>query len=473
MKSITKYCLALFVLIAAMVVNQACNKIDQNDEYNYVQSDRIGLLNTNLNLQVEGGSASNIVALTGSYSNWTVTSSDSWLTVEKSTTTENGKEEPTIKVTAAPNDGYTRKATVTVSLQTGDKTVTKAFTVTQGTSLADPAVTLSAGTLNFAAVSEVKSVTLTTNQSVWEATSTAAWFTISKSGNTLSINVTANASTAAREATVEVVAGTAPNTAKATLRVVQAKPDDGNNITVSGIELIKVTGGDFMMGAQNTDPTGANYGVIATGSGFNANQGPIHKVTLSDFYIGKFLITQAQWLDVMSSNPSKNVGSNNPVEYVDWNMASEFVTKLSQKTGKTFRLPTEAEWEYAARGGSKSNGYVFAGGNVSATVANFVASTADRDNSRTTPGGTFLPNELGIYDMSGNLYQWCSDYFGSYTAGDKVNPTGPATGTNRCMRGGSWWHLQTSVYYRGNNAPTYTGTHANAGLTGFRVVYIP
>ncbi|QEC42564.1 SUMF1/EgtB/PvdO family nonheme iron enzyme [Pseudobacter ginsenosidimutans] len=474
MKHIFKYCLAVSLLVTAMLVNHSCNKVDASDEYgDFLQPDRIGLLNTSVNLNVQGEGAQNIIAITGPHSGWTVTSSESWLTVEKGTTSENGKEEPVVKLSAATNTGYSRKATVTIKLEGTEKEVTKTFTVTQASALPEPAVSLPATTLNFTATAENKTVTLTTNQTEWTATSDATWFTISKNGKDLIIAVTANTGNAPREAVVNIVAGVAPNTAKATLRVVQAKADDINNITVSGIELVRVEAGTFKMGAQNTDATAANYGVIATGSGYAANQGPIHNVTLSEFYIGKYLITQAQWVDVMGTNPSKNIGNNNPVEYVNWTMAADFVAKLSLKTGKTFRLPTEAEWEYAARGGKNSNGYVFSGGNASAVVANFVANTADRDNSRTTPGGTFLPNELGIYDMSGNLYQWCSDYFAAYTADDQVNPTGPATGTNKVMRGGSWWHLQTTVYYRGNNTVTYTGTHANAGLTGLRVVYVP
>lgn len=477
MKNSLKSCFAILMLMASMINITSCNKFDDIDKYDqFAQPSRIGVFNPTLNLNVQGEEVYNIVTLNGVYSDWSVASTADWLTLQKGMTNENGKDEHTVKVKATPNTGYSRTGVVTVTIVNGDKTVSKTFNVVQASNLASPAVSLSEATIHLTAVAESKSVTLTTNQTVWTATTTADWLTLTQSGEVLTVAALKNTGMLGREAVVTIVAGTAPNTATTTLKVVQALPDNATSITVNGIELILVEKGSFMMGAQNTNPSAAGYGVMSDGTGYSANQSPIHKVTFTkDIYIGKYLITQAQWNELITTNPSRNVGNNNPVEYVDWNMANDYLQKLRTKTAKNFRLPTEAEWEYAARGGNQSNGYMFSGSNVASLAGNFIsAATNDaRNASRTTPGGRYLPNELGIYDMSGNLYEWCSDYFGNYSAGEQTDPTGAATGTNRVIRGASWWHLPTTVYFRGNNAPTYTGTHANAGLTGFRVVYVP
>jgi len=138
----------------------------------------------------------------------------------------------------------------------------------------------------------------------------------------------------------------------------------------------------------------------------------------------------------MGKNPSTFTGDNLPVEQVSWNKTQDFIKKLNQKTGKNYRLPTEAEWEYAARGGNKSKGYKYAGSNN----INDVAWYTSNSNSKTHEVGTKLPNELGIYDMSGNVWEWCSDWYGEnyYGSSPSNNPKGPGTGDDRVLRGGSW-----------------------------------
>lgn len=181
------------------------------------------------------------------------------------------------------------------------------------------------------------------------------------------------------------------------------------------------------------------------GSDAESYEKPVHSVTLSNYYIGETEVTQALWKAVMGRNPSYFKGDNLPVEQVSWNDCQEFIRKLNQKTGNDFRLPTEAEWEYAARGGKKSRGYKFAGSNTLRDVAWFGqwnGRTDDNGNSgeKTHAVKMRSPNELGLYDMSGNVYEWCSDWYSSdyYGKSSSVNPQGPSSGSGRVLRGGGW-----------------------------------
>ena len=190
-----------------------------------------------------------------------------------------------------------------------------------------------------------------------------------------------------------------------------------------GIEMVFVEGGTFQMGATSEQ-----------GSDAGADEKPVHSVTLSDFYIGKYEVTQAQWKAVMGNNPSSLKGEDRPVENVSWNDIQEFIKKLNQLTGKRYRLPTEAEWEYAARGGKKSKGYKYSGRNTLAKVAWYDGNSG----SKTHPVGQKRPNELRLYDMSGNVWEWCQDWYGAYGSSAQTDPMGPASGSNRVLRGGSW-----------------------------------
>ncbi|MBV6438988.1 MAG: Serine/threonine-protein kinase pkn1 [Saprospiraceae bacterium] len=174
---------------------------------------------------------------------------------------------------------------------------------------------------------------------------------------------------------------------------------------------------------------------------------PAHTVTLTGFLIGKYEVTQADWREVMGADPPElyNKGCDDcPVENVSWNEMQEFIKTLNKVTTgrKTYRLPTEAEWEYAARGGPKSEGYIYSGSNEAGKVAwyhdNYKTGNTFGARKSTRPVGTKVPNELGLHDMSGNVYEWCSDWKGEYPADAQVNPTGPKSGSNRILRGGSW-----------------------------------
>ena len=170
-----------------------------------------------------------------------------------------------------------------------------------------------------------------------------------------------------------------------------------------------------------------------------------HQVGVSGYLIGTFEVTQEQWEWVMGSNPSYWKGANLPVETVSWNDCQEFVSRLNAKRTQIapelaqarFRLPTEAEWEFAARGGTRSNGYLYSGSNNIEDVAWYNGNSG----SRTHPVGMKRANELGIHDMTGNVWEWCQDWYGSYPTAFQNNPQGPTSGSNRVNRGGSWGYF--------------------------------
>ena len=189
-------------------------------------------------------------------------------------------------------------------------------------------------------------------------------------------------------------------------------------------EMVFVEGGTFQMGSS---------------SGYS-DEKPVHSVTLSGFNIGKYEVTQAQWNAVMGSNPSNFSGCDNcPVENVSWNDVQQYITKLNSQTGRNYRLPTEAEWEFSARGGKSSKGFIYSGSND----LNAVAWSSNNSGSKTHAAGGKQANELGIYDMTGNVWEWCSDWYGNYSSYSETNPTGASSGQYRVFRGGSWFNLAT------------------------------
>lgn len=210
--------------------------------------------------------------------------------------------------------------------------------------------------------------------------------------------------------------------------------------TVNGVSFTMVTvkGGKFTMGATDVQ-----------GGGVNDKETPAHQVTVSTFSIGQTEVTQALWLAVMGTNPSHFTSAHGytddlqrPVEGVSWDDCRIFTSRLNRITGKQFRLPTEAEWEYAARGGSLSQGYLYAGSNDLNEIAwfcdNIPSHTSETAGYGTQPVAAKLPNELGLYDMSGNVWEWCFDRFGPYSKKSQKNPVGPKSGASRVNRGGSW-----------------------------------
>lgn len=208
-----------------------------------------------------------------------------------------------------------------------------------------------------------------------------------------------------------------------------ANTSSANQIQVPNFDMVYVEGGTFKMGSNNGEE----------------DEKPVHKVTLSSFNIGKYEVTQTQWKAIMGNNPSKFQNCDDcPVENVSWYDIEEFLKKLNQKTGKNYSLPTEAEWEYAARGGKQSKGYEYAGSDTIDNVAQY-----DGNNNKSTKSvGSKSPNELGIYDMSGNVWEWCNDLYDEnyYKNSPANNPTGATEGKYRVLRGGSW--LNSAAYCR-------------------------
>ena len=227
--------------------------------------------------------------------------------------------------------------------------------------------------------------------------------------------------------------------------------------TANGVsfDMMMVKAGTFTMGATSEmkDP--------------KSDEKPTHQVTLTnDYYIGKTEVTQALWKAVMGNNPSYFKGDNLPVEQVSWDDCQKFISKINSLTGKNFRLPTEAEWEFAARGGNNSNHYQYSGSNKLGDVAWYNGNSGDK----THVVATKQPNELGLYDMSGNVWEWCSDCFGNYSSSSLTNPTGPNSGSSRVFRGGSWCNDARSC--RSSLRFNYGHDRSHSDL-GLRLVLVP
>ena len=225
--------------------------------------------------------------------------------------------------------------------------------------------------------------------------------------------------------------------------------------TVGGVsfKMVAVEGGTFTMGATPEQ-----------GNDAEDNEKPTHQVTLRGFCIGETEVTQALWDAVMSSYgiPNYFIGYQLPMESVSWENCQTFITRLNQMTGQNFRLPTEAEWEYAARGGNRSQGYKYSGSNNLDDVAWY----PDNSDSQTHIVATKAPNELGLYDMSGNVWEWCQDWSGSYSSDAQINPTGPDSGTSRVIRGGGWYHYTWGcrVSCRRSGKPSSTANYIGLRL---------
>ena len=248
--------------------------------------------------------------------------------------------------------------------------------------------------------------------------------------------------------------------------VVDPITPDTLTFTVNGIansetfSMIKVKKGSFIMGAT-----------AEQGSRAEADEKPAHAVTLTnDYYIGVTEVTQELWLAVMGVNPSYyNSGAQRPVENVSWNQCQEFITKLNEMTGMQFRLPTEAEWEFAARGGTATNSYMYSGSNNIYDVSWYLEGRPQQVAKK-------MPNALGLYDMSGNVAEWCQDWYGSYPNAAVTDPTGPTSGTNKVYRGGFTQYYSTTtsestnkhrVSARCKTSPSVTGS--GSVLLGLRL----
>ena len=207
--------------------------------------------------------------------------------------------------------------------------------------------------------------------------------------------------------------------------------------SLSNHEMVTVDGGTFQMLNKTNESKEKLY----------------HSVTLNSYSIGKYEVSQAQWKALMVSNPSYHKDCDQcPVENVSWNEIQEFIQKLNAQTGKNYRLPTEAEWEFAAKGGNNSKGYIYSGSNDLSAVAWH----SDNSDYKAQIIGGKQANELGIYDMSGNVWEWCSDWFGELSSSNETNPKGSLSGETRVLRGGGWdyWVNYCSVSGRHSAFPS-------------------
>ena len=236
------------------------------------------------------------------------------------------------------------------------------------------------------------------------------------------------------------------------------------------MKMIWVEGGDFLMGCTSEQ-----------GGDCDSDEQNVRRVTVDGFYIGMLEVTQSQWEKVVgtsiyqqwtkadnSGSPSRGVGPDYPMYCVSWDEAMEFCRLLSNKTGRTYTLPTEAQWEYAARGGNKNEGTKYAGSNMIDAVAWY---NPDNSGSSTHIVGLKRANALGIYDMSGNVYEWCKDWYAdSYVSYDTNNPVGPASGSDRVLRSGSWGDRASACRVA---TRCYTSPGDRDYYIGFRVVCLP
>ncbi|MCP4357867.1 MAG: formylglycine-generating enzyme family protein [Chloroflexi bacterium] len=231
---------------------------------------------------------------------------------------------------------------------------------------------------------------------------------------------------------------------------------------VSGIDFVWVPEGCFRMGSPDSE------------AGRYSDEGPVHEVCVDGFWMGKYEVTQAQWEKVMGSNSSRFKGNSRPVERMSWNDVQKFLKTLNGKAGKEiYRLPTEAEWEYAVRAGTTTPFYF--GATISTDVANYDGNYTYGSGvkgvyrEQTTEVGSFPPNDWGLYDMHGNVWEWCQDWYDSeyYSKSPKKNPQGPSSGEYRVLRGGSW--VGNPAYCRSAIRNRIIPDLTNYNL-GFRVV---
>lgn len=356
----------------------------------------------------------------------------------------------------------------------------------------EPVLTLSESGIVVTSASENYSINVMTNYREFTATSDQAWCVVqaNQKDKAVKISIAANESAEQRHAIVTVGIQRGNKTLKKDFSVYQVggtwdvlEGTDlrfrwSNDVSESQKAIIKrqlsqlvfVEGGSFIMGAQSTDASAPYYDSYAS------VENPPHQVTLSDFYIGKYEVTQEQWAAIMATSPSIFTGGNKPVENISWYDAQEYVTKLSSLTGLDLRLPTSAQWEYAARGGCYSMGYCYAGSDDVKTVAHFVPIGTSETSPlySTSEVGQKQPNELGLYDMSGNVAEMCSDWFSTLSNEAQTDPVGPNSGTYKVQRGGHFDSSSASVGGRVYHVSTFSYTskiiEGSPSYTGFRIV---
>ena len=441
MKTITRFCTALLLTLLAA----ACQ--DENTFGPGYLPDKMGhmmkLDHADLSFAAAGGTQTIQVRAMGPH--WKFDGIPSWLTISSTS----GQGDMAVTFTAQENASTSaREATLRFMADERDFSHSKDIKVRQD-GATEYHTTATTTPLIFAATPAAPQTIAVTSNEAWTATVTpaeAVWCSVlpstSTGSGTITVTATENTATTPRTATITIKGKTSGD--ETTVTVTQkGKSEDtesqaftvtGNGKTVT-FKMVRVEHGTFQMGATTEQ-----------GSDADSDEKPEHTVTLtSDYYMGETEVTQALWYAVMGQKPTASgsqwnstygLGDQRPAYYISWNDCQEFITKLNALTGKTFRMPTEAEWEFAARGGNKSKGYKYAGSNTIGDVAWYW----DNSSSQTHDVATKQPNELGLYDMSGNVWEWCSDWYSSsyYSSSPSTDPTGPTSGSGRVFRGGSW-----------------------------------
>ena len=465
-----KKILTIFTILAAVVLTASCQK-ELPDAVKNIDMSQGGQTSNpkqvekyvrasaeSLSFTSPAGSLSFTIT---SNTSWSIKSDQDWCMVSSSS----GSNNATLTVNVSENTS-TSSRSATIAISSTDAGSVKVSITQAG---ANPDLQLNKNDLSFTADAGSDSFTITSNTN-WTAESSRSWCTLSSSsgsGNgTVTVRVSENTSTDSRTASVTVKAGDVTQTIAITQSGATPVDQSTRTFTANGVsfKMIRVDGGTFMMGATSEQ-----------GSDAESDEKPAHQVTLSTYYMGETEVTQELWQALMDSNPSA-VGQY-PVTYVSWDDCQEFITRLNNHTGQNFRLPTEAEWEFAARGGNKRRGYKYSGSNEIDAVAWFVRNSGDfwlshitleddiKDNNCDIHKvATKSPNELGLYDMSGNVREWCQDWYGSYISNSQTNPTGPSSGSYRVYRGGSWYDLEDHCRVSDRNSSYRVSSSRYLGL---------
>lgn len=351
---------------------------------------------------VVGGEKSIIIKSTNE---WNFSNDEDWITIRRN--------QNTLRVIVESNNTENeRTSQITIMSMDGTKIIIE---LVQDGVLITPNV----GVLNIENKQSVSELKIVSN-CAWTVTTNEEWCKAVKNNDGVSVTADPSYSLSPRECEMRIFYGDVTKTVK----IIQK-----NGEWYETFDMSFVQGGSFWMGAQSSNSSSANYDPLAF-----IEESPVHKVTVSDFYLCKFEVTQAQWLAAMGNNPSQNIDINSPVEMVTWEDTQEFIDNLNQLTGKKYRLPTEAEWEYAARGGIYNSGNIFSGNNILNSYGWYYSNSESIIHNI----GKKLPNELGIYDMSGNVREWCCDWYGAYTMVEETNPIGSEIGMLKTNRGGGW-----------------------------------
>ncbi len=326
-------------------------------------------------------------------------------------------------------------------------------------------ISVSPQTVRFRGIGDLKKVNVSHSGGWSFGLPVEEWIFCSQDANVLSIECYKNFDDTTRIAHLTLTSGNSSTTItiiqepfKPTISNTMAAEEQSSTVgnkefEVNGVrfQMIYVSGGRFTMGATYAHSADAYETEL-----------PAHAVELSSFYLGETEVTQALWKAVMGTNPSSVKGDNLPVDNVSWVDCWEFIRKLNRLTGAQFVLPTEAQWEYAAKGGNRHVTYKFAGH----ALANEVAWNFSNAIGRLHSVKTLKPNSLGFYDMSGNVWEWCNDFFDLYTNRSATNPTGPQTGVYRVMRGGASDEMERRcrVTCRSGTQPTNRADHLGLRL---------